>query len=71
MKYKIDLKPIGTFFFGSDKKFGEGDEVNYFAQSSLFPQQTSILGMLRKEILVQYEEYPFKEGVFDKSYNFV
>ena len=48
--YLITLKPIDKFFFGKEQTFGES---NYFAQSHYFPQQTQILGMLRREILVQ------------------
>ncbi|HBJ2600979.1 type III-B CRISPR module-associated Cmr3 family protein [Clostridium botulinum] len=52
-KYLVRLKPIGSFFFGSERTFGLGkDNENYIIQSEYFPQQTSILGMLRKEILV-------------------
>ena len=50
MKYLIILKPLDKFFFGKEQTFGEN---NYFAKSSCFPQQTQLLGMLRKEILIQ------------------
>lgn len=53
IKYLVRLKPMGSFFFGSERTFGLGnDNENYIIQSEYFPQQTSILGMLRKEILV-------------------
>jgi CRISPR-associated protein Cmr3 len=56
MKYLVKLKPLKPFFFGGDVTFGKlGDDENgtYLAHSRLFPQQSAILGMLRKEILLQ------------------
>jgi len=56
MKYLVTLKPLTPFFFGGSVTFGKlGDEENstYLVKSRLFPQQTSILGMLRKEYLIQ------------------
>lgn len=50
MKYLVKLKPLDKFFFGREQTF---EEDNYFAKSALFPQQTQLLGMLRKEILIQ------------------
>lgn len=55
MIYKINLKPLESYFFGTSKKFirrsGDKDKTNYDIDSNIYPQQTSILGMLRKEIL--------------------
>lgn len=56
VKYKISLKPLGEFYFGQEKyrymKDGiEVEELNYNLKSAYYPQQTAILGMLRKEIL--------------------
>lgn len=52
-KYLVTLKPMGSFFFGSERTFGLGkDNEHYIIQSEYFPQQTSILGMIRKEILI-------------------
>ena len=56
MNYLITLIPLKPFFFGGDVTFGKlGDkeEGNYLVKSRLFPQQTAILGMIRKEILIQ------------------
>lgn len=57
-KFTIALTPIDKFFFGSDMTFGaEGrDDLNedfksYIITSRMFPQQTSLLGMLRFLIL--------------------
>jgi len=54
MRYLVTLKPLKPFFFGGDITFGElGENSNYLVHSRLFPQQTAILGMIRKEILIQ------------------
>ncbi len=53
--YLITLTPTGKFFFGGDMTFtvsSEKDEFNeqfssYIISSNMFPQQTSLLGMLR------------------------
>lgn len=54
--YLITLTPTGKFFFGGDMKFKVGKEDNeefdsYIIKSNRFPQQTSLLGMLRFLIL--------------------
>ncbi len=51
-KYLIKLKPLTSFFFGGEETFGEG-EVNYSVKSNYLPQQTTLLGMLRYELLAQ------------------
>lgn len=51
-KYLITLKPLTPFFFGGENTFGEG-KINYFARSNYLPQQTTLLGMLRHELLIQ------------------
>lgn len=53
--YLITLTPTGKFFFGGDMKFivnnKETQNTSYIIQSNKFPQQTSLLGMLRFLIL--------------------
>lgn len=53
--YLITLTPTGKFFFGGDMKFTvnteETQNTSYIIQSNKFPQQTSLLGMLRFLIL--------------------
>ena len=59
--YLIRLNPVDMFFFGGEQTFGYLNNTDYFGISNLFPQQTAILGMLRKEILIQaniYKEIP-------------
>ena len=51
--YLLVLKPLGSFFFGGEVTFGDGENINYLVKSNFFPQQTTILGMLRKEMLIQ------------------
>lgn len=61
-KYLVTLTPTGRFFFGGDMTFTVGDKKeeenaerkthnekfsSYIIHSSKFPQQTSLLGMLR------------------------
>lgn len=56
MRYLVTLTPLEPFIFGGDNTFGKlGDELNgtYLVKSRMFPQQTAILGMLRKEIMTQ------------------
>ncbi len=49
--YLVTLTPLEPFFFGGENTFGEGEKSRYYAKSELFPQQTQILGMLRKTLL--------------------
>lgn len=53
MKYLVTLKPLTPYFFGNERGFGytPGKNEQYIVNSNLLPQQTSILGMLRMEIL--------------------
>jgi CRISPR-associated protein Cmr3 len=50
--YLVKLKPADKFFFGGEHTFGEDNET-YFVHSLPFPQQTTILGMIRRELLIQ------------------
>lgn len=47
----IELTPLSDFFFGGEATFGQDANRHYFVCSNLWPQQTSLLGMLRYEIL--------------------
>ena len=56
MIYLVTLSPLEPFLFGGDNTFGKlGDEINgtYLVKSRQFPQQSAILGMLKKEIMTQ------------------
>lgn len=54
--YLITFKPAGRFYFGTSQSFGEG----FYAVSSMFPSQTTILGAIRATILEQS-----KNNLFD------
>jgi len=51
MTQLIELTPLADFFFGSEATFGQGDNRHYYVRSKLWPQQTTLLGMLRYELL--------------------
>lgn len=54
--YQIKLTPIDTFFFGGEKHTKNGDDklvANYFVESNPYPQQTTLLGLLRYYLLVK------------------
>ena len=53
--YLVKLTPLTPFFFGGENTFGEGEETNYLAKSNYFPQQTTLLGLIRYELLRQNE----------------
>ncbi len=63
-QYFIKLSPIDRFFFGGDATFsleGEKSEFeSYIVESNYFPQQTSLLGMLRF-LLLRKSSY-FEDG---------
>jgi len=50
---KITLTPLDKFFFGGEDLFGNNDSVFYFQISRGFPQQTTLLGLVRHQILLQ------------------
>lgn len=76
-RYQITLTPVDKFFFGGDMTFqvgaDENDEINaqfksYIIQSSRFPQQTSLLGMLRFLVVSNAGRSVFKDGqIVDKG----
>lgn len=57
MRYLATLKPMEPFFFGGEHTFGRDDSrkdgSRYSASSTYFPQQTALLGMIRKTLLIQ------------------
>lgn len=52
-RYKVTLTPIGNFFFGGEQTFDNGVRQSYFARSERMPQQTTLLGMVRYQLLKQ------------------
>jgi CRISPR-associated protein Cmr3 len=55
--YLVTLTPQEAFFFGGEQTFGKDDSrkdgSRYSAISTHFAQQTALLGMLRKTLLIQ------------------
>lgn len=58
--YKINLYPVGWYFFGGETTFGENQSSNYYAKSNFLPQETAILGMLRFELLKAKKLIPIR-----------
>ncbi|MCR4665407.1 MAG: hypothetical protein K5660_08590 [Paludibacteraceae bacterium] len=52
-RYKVTLKPIDWFFFGGEQTFDNGSSQSFIARSNRYPQQTSLLGMVRYQLLKQ------------------
>lgn len=54
-QYLITLTPAGNYFFGNDRGFGDKsynpDAINYLVSGLKYPQQTTLLGFLRYELL--------------------
>ena len=56
MRYLVTLTPLEPFIFGGDNTFGKiGDKEDgtYLVKSRQFPQQSALLGMLKREIMTQ------------------
>ncbi len=60
--YKIKLRPLEPYFFGQELSAELGNRQSYFQRSALFPQQTSILGMLRYQLLLLKGLIPLKKN---------
>jgi len=43
----VTFTPTDAFFFGGETTFGNGDHKNFYAASNVFPQQTTLVGVLR------------------------
>jgi len=56
MRYLVTLTPLEPFLFGGDTTFGkyaDKEEGSYIVKSTNYPQQSAVLGMLRREFMVQ------------------
>ena len=62
--FLIKLQPLDRFFFGGDVTFGQNNE-DYFVRSLKYPQQTTLLGMLRYILLLQNDLLDEKGKVKD------
>jgi len=54
--YLVTLKPFEPYFFGKEKWHETGNKSDFFQRSSLFPQQTALLGMLRHFLLLRNDK---------------
>lgn len=52
--YKFTLTPIDQFFFGGEKHNADGETTNYFVESNPYPQQTTLLGLVRYFLLLKH-----------------
>ncbi len=74
-KYLLKIRPLDLFFFGQESKYRKKKDENgkvsveadYFQVSSFFPQQTTILGMLRYWILMENNQIPIKDKALASS----
>lgn len=53
MIYNITLKPVTPFFWGMEQVAELGNKRSYYLKSANYPQQTTILGMIRYQVLAQ------------------
>lgn len=67
MIYKITLTPMGWFFFGGENTFDNGSSQSYMARSNHYPQQTTLLGMVRYQLLKQAGKLARPENDEDKT----
>ncbi|MBK8486087.1 MAG: hypothetical protein IPL31_17515 [Saprospiraceae bacterium] len=51
-KYLVNLYPHQNFFFNDESLRELGNKSNYFKKSMRFPQQTTLLGLMRKTLLI-------------------
>lgn len=49
----ITLTPLGRFFFGGENFAARGEKAFYLQHSADFPQQTTLLGLIRFQLLQQ------------------
>ena len=52
-RYKVTLTPLDWFFFGGEQTFDNGVTQSFIARSIRLPQQTTLLGMVRYQLLKQ------------------
>ncbi|MDF2922154.1 MAG: hypothetical protein K0R57_1068 [Paenibacillaceae bacterium] len=52
-RYLVTFKPLTPYFFGGMHSFGYGERVNYLVKSVRYPQQTTLLGVIRRILIEQ------------------
>lgn len=66
MRYLLTFQPKEPFFFGGELTFSD---TSYFARSELFPQQSQLLGMIRKTLMEQFGQLRYhNKGVWSDDY---
>lgn len=60
-RYKITLEPIDWFFFGGEQTFDNGVTQSFIARSNRMPQQTTLLGMVRYQLLKKQQLLPLTQ----------
>lgn len=53
-KYIVRLRPVGSYFFGGEVTFGDGENQNYLVRSRILPQASALLGLMRYVILEEH-----------------
>ncbi|MGB4847022.1 MAG: type III-B CRISPR module-associated Cmr3 family protein [Saprospiraceae bacterium] len=61
-EFLITLQPIEHFFFGNEKLSVLGNQTVYYSESEYFPQQSSLLGLLRYILLLKFGKLGFGAG---------
>lgn len=56
--YKINLKPLEPYFFGSEVMSLLGIKKDYYQESGFWPQQSAFLGFMRHQLLIQNNVFP-------------
>ncbi len=69
--YHFRLVPLGKFFFGNERTFGQVADTNYLVRSNAFPQQTTLLGMLRYELLKLENKLPLSASNQEEIINLI
>lgn len=83
--YQIKLTPVESFFFGGEKHDANLHDANlvanYFVESNLYPQQTTLLGLVRYYLLLKngtiFKDNKIIQGsnvdafIGDKSFDYV
>jgi len=61
--YEINLRPAEDYFFGGERTFGARgtQQRNYFGVSNYYPQQTTLLGLLRFWLLQAHGLLPLHQ----------
>jgi len=52
--YQIELTPLGAYYFGDERSFNSPMNANYYVKSRPYPQQSTLLGALRYDILQRH-----------------